>query len=260
MTSHGPRFEVRGSIFDTGERPDSSALPPRRRMLRVMTPETSSTLASARGRTRNGAAILLAMALIAGGIGATWWYRHTGTPEYSLSQLGKAVQEKNYGKAAYYVDEDRIAESVSESLTSMLLAKYTRAIQNDPLPFTDTRINLLNKIAPHFHNLTLLGIHNGMRLLLSGNALLTGTSHFSQLDVHNFSQLHVVRSTVQGDIANVVVAGLPQPNPFGLTELRIRMQRIPNTRQWRIEEIPDITPIFAKYFGAEMPGASGQPQ
>ena len=152
--------------------------------------------------------------------------------------MGHAVKDKNYGKASYYVDEERIANAVSQSLTDVLVAKYTKAIEDDPLPFTETRINILHKIAPHFHDLALLGVHNGIRLLLSGNALLTGTSHFSQLDVHNFSQLHVVRSTINGDTADVTVAGLPQPNPFGLTELQIRMARIPNTRQWRIEEVP----------------------
>jgi hypothetical protein len=196
---------------------------------------------------------LLAAALVVAGIGVCWWYRHTGTPEYSLSRLGQAVKEKNYGKASYYVDEERISNVVSQSLTDVLLAKYTKAIQDDPLPFTDTRINILHKVAPRFHDLTLLGVHNGIRLLLSGNALLTGTSHFSQLDVHNFSQLHVLSSKVNGDTADVIVGGLPQPNPFGLTELRVRMARIPNSRQWRIEEIPDATSIFAKYFGAEMP-------
>jgi hypothetical protein len=187
-------------------------------------------------------------------IGAVWWHRHTGTPEYSLSQLGEAVREKNYGKASYYVDEERIAGAVSQSLTDVLVAKYTKAMQDDPLPFTDTRIHMLQKLAPHFHDLALLGVQNGIRLLLSGNALLTGTSHFSQLDVHNFSQLHPVRSTVSGDVADVVVGGLPQPNPFGLTELRVRMVRIPNSRRWRIEEVPDAATIFAQYFGAQMPG------
>ncbi len=204
-----------------------------------------------RRRRRNLALSLLVVSLVLAGLGGYRWYRHTGTPEYSLSQLGHAVKDKNYGKASYYVDEERIANAVSQSLTDVLVAKYTKAIEDDPLPFTETRINILHKIAPHFHDLALLGVHNGIRLLLSGNALLTGTSHFSQLDVHNFSQLHVVRSTINGDTADVTVAGLPQPNPFGLTELQIRMARIPNTRQWRIEEVPEATAIFAKYFGAE---------
>lgn len=202
-------------------------------------------------RRYSGVAVaLVAVVLVLAGIAADWWYRHTGTPEYSLSQLGQAVKDKNYGKASYYVDEERIADAVSQSLTDVLVAKYTKSIQDDPLPFTETRIDILHKIAPRFHNLALLGVHNGIRLLLSGNALLTGTSHFSQLDVHNFSQLHPVHSTIHGDTADVVVAGLPQPNPFGLSELRIRMARIPNSRQWRIEEVPDAATIFAQYFGA----------
>src|ERR1017187_2280896 len=173
----------------------------------------------ARIGARNLAMIALVVGLLLAGLGAEWWYRHTGTPEYSLSQLGKAVKDQNYGKASYYVDEERIASAISQSLTDVLLAKYTHAIQNDPLPFTETRIEILQKLAPHFHDLALLGVQNG------------------------------VRSTVNGDTADVMVAGLPQPNPFNLAKLRIRMVRIPNTRQWRIEEVPDATAIFATYFG-----------
>ena len=154
----------------------------------------------ARIGARNLAMIALAVGLLLACLGAEWWHRYTGTPEYSLSQLGKAVKDQNYGKASYYVDEERIASAISQSLTDVLLAKYTHAIQNDPLPFTETRIEILQKLAPHFHDLALLGVQNGIRLLLSGNPLLTGTSHFSQLDVHNFSGVHVVRSTVNGRI------------------------------------------------------------
>ena len=50
-------------------------------------------------------------------------------------------------------------------------------------------------------------------------------------------------------LADVIVSGLPQPNPFELTEIRIRMTRVPGQRYWRIEEVPDATPIFQKYFG-----------
>jgi len=38
-----------------------------------------------------------------------------------------------------------------------------------------------------------------------------------------------------------------------LTEIGVRMVRIPNSRQWRIEEIPDVTPIFERYFDAPVP-------
>jgi hypothetical protein len=58
-----------------------------------------------------------------------------------------------------------------------------------------------------------------------------------------------VRSEVHGEEADVVISGLPQPNPFDLTEIRIRMTRVPGQRYWRIEEVPDATPIFQKYFG-----------
>jgi hypothetical protein len=202
-------------------------------------------------RERLAAALLIA--LIASAAGGTWWYRYSMTPEYSLAELGRAVRDKNYGKASQYVDEERIAQDISHSLTDVMVAKYTRKFQEDPLPFTETRIEWLHKLAPKFQDWSLIGARNAIRMLLSGNGILTGTSGFSQLDVHNFSQLHVLRSEVNGDTAEVFIGGLPQPNPFDLNEIRVRMVRIPNSRQWRIEEIPDATPIFSKYFDAPMP-------
>jgi len=225
-----------------------------RRILLIVEPDDPWQFERSRWRERLAVALLLALAAcIAGGL---WWYRFTGTPEYSLSQLGDAVREKNYGKASQFVDEERIAQAISQSLTDVLVARYTKNFQDDPYPFTDTRIEWLHKMAPKFHDWTLIGTRNVIRLLLSGNGVLTGTSGFQQLDIHNFSQLHVVRSEVHGDTADVYIGGLPQPNPFDLTEIRIRMARVPNLRIWRIEEIPDAAPIFAKYFDAPMPPTS----
>lgn len=204
-------------------------------------------------RQRSWALLAIVVGMVLAGIAADYWYRYTGTPEYSLSQLGKAVKAKNYGAASQFVNEERIAGDISESLTDVLLAKYTQQFNEDPFPFTDTRIEMLQSMAPRFRSWTLIAMRNAIRLLLSGNGILTGTSGFKQLDVHNFSQLHVVRSEVHGDTADVIIAGLPQPNLFGLNEIRIRMQRIPNSRRWRIEQLPDATPIFAQYFGAGVP-------
>ncbi len=195
------------------------------------------------------AVFILTVAVVAGAIVALWWHRYTGTPEYSLSQLGKAVKAKNYGEASTYVDEERISADIARSLTDVLLTKYTRKFQADPFPFTESRIELLQKMAPRFDNWTQIGVRNAIRLLLSGNGILTGSTGFNAIDVHNFSGLHPVRSQVHGNEADVIITGLPQPNPFDLTEIRIRMQRIPGTRSWRIEEVPDATPIFEKYFG-----------
>ena len=202
---------------------------------------------------RERLAVALILALVAAIGGGFWWYRHTGTPQYSLSQLGQAVREKNYGKASQYVDEERIAQAISQSLTDVLVAKYTKKFLDDPYPFTDTRIAWLHQVAPKFHDWTLIGTRNAIRLLLSGNGVLTGTSGFHQLDIHNFSQLHILRSEVYGSTADVYIGGLPQPNPFDLNEIRIRMVWVPNLRIWRVEEIPDVTPIFAQYFDAPLP-------
>src|SRR5271169_881445 len=218
-----------------------------------MFPPPPFTVEPPRRTRRTIAAALGLIAVLAMASASVWWYRYTGTPEYSLSQLGKAVRARNYGEASQYVDEERIANAISQSLSDVLVAKYTKKFQDDPLPFTETRIEWLHKAAPKFHDWTLIGTRNAIRLLLSGNGVLTGTSGFHQLDIHNFSQLHVLRSEVHGDLADVSIGGLPQPNPFDLNEIRVRMVRVPNTRIWRIEEIPDATPIFAKYFDAPLP-------
>ena len=193
---------------------------------------------------RERVAVALILAFVACIGGGFWWYRYTSTPEYSLSQLGQAIRDKNYGKASQYVDEERIAQAVSQSLTDVLVAKYTKKFQDDPYPFTDTRIEWLHNMAPKFHDWTLIGTRNAIRLLLSGNGVLTGTSGFHQLDIHNFSQLHVLRSEVKGDTADVYIGGLPQPNPFDLAEIRVRMVRVRDLHIWRIEEIPDATPFL----------------
>jgi hypothetical protein len=195
------------------------------------------------------AAFILAVFALAAAAAALWWHRYTGTPEHSLAQLGKAVKAKNYGDAAKYVDEERISDEIAKQLTEVLVEKYTNKFQADPFPFTESRIELLQKMGPCFENWAQIGMRNAIRLLLSGNGILTGSTGFKAIDVHNFSGLHVVRSEVHGDDADVIVSGLPQPNPFGLTEIRIRMTRVPDSRYWRIEEVPDAMPIFQKYVG-----------
>lgn len=215
--------------------------------------DIESGLQIERNPWRERIAVVLLIALVASVGGGIWWYRYTRTPEYSLAELGRAVRDKNYGKASQYVDEERLAQAISQSMTDVLVAKYTKKFQDDPLPFTETRIEWLHKFAPKFQDWTLIGMRNAIRMLLSGNGILTGTSGFAQLDAHNFSGLHVLRSEVHGDTADVFVGGLPQPNPFGLNEIRVRMVRVPEKRIWRIEEIPDATPIFSKYFGAPAP-------
>jgi len=192
--------------------------------------------------------ILLVTALAAGAV-ALWWYRYTATPEYSLARLSQAVKAKNYGEASKYVNEERIARDVSQELTRVLLAKYTKKFENDPFPFTDSRIELLQKMAPRFQGWTQIGVRNAIRLLLSGNGILTGSTGFKAIDVHNFSGLHVTSVNVTGEHATVIVEGLPQPNPFGLTRFFFYMQQVPNTRYWRIEEVADTTQIFQNYFG-----------
>jgi hypothetical protein len=195
------------------------------------------------------AVFILAVFSLAAAGAALWWHRYTGTPEYSLAQLGKAVKAKNYGEAEKYVDEERISSDIAKSLTDVLVAKYTKKFTEDPFPFTESRIELLQKMAPRFDSWTQIGVRNAIRLLLSGNGILTGSTGFKVIDVHNFSGVYVKRVDVSGKNATVILSGLPQPNPFGLTDFVIYMSLVPGQRYWRVEDVGDATPIFQKYFG-----------
>ena len=112
--------------------------------------ETELELRPERNKWRERIAVALLIALAASISGGIWWQRYTSTPEYSLAELGRAVRDKNYGKASQYVDEERVAQAISRSLTDVMVAKYTKKFQDDPLPFTETRIEWLHKMAPNF--------------------------------------------------------------------------------------------------------------
>src|SRR5258705_10431534 len=53
--------------------------------------------------------------LLAFGLGASWWWCRTGTPEYSLMQLAQAVRSHDRLAVEDYVDAHRVAESVVDN-------------------------------------------------------------------------------------------------------------------------------------------------
>jgi hypothetical protein len=60
------------------------------------------------------------------------------------------------------------------------------------------------------------------------------------------TRLHLGDEVVSGNTAEVAIDHLPEPNRFDAKVIHVKMARIPNTRSWRIIEIPEINQFMAK--------------
>ena len=59
-----------------------------------MVVESEIVLQPERNKWRERLAVALLIALVASISAGIWWQRYTGTPEYSLAALGRAVRDK----------------------------------------------------------------------------------------------------------------------------------------------------------------------
>ena len=183
------------------------------------------------------AAVLLVAAL---------WYEHTGTPQYSLAQLAEAVKAKDYETARYFVDDERIADTASKSFLDAAMSRATEEITADGNPFSGFGVAAIQMMAPRIRETAKDQIKDSIRQALSGNDTLTNTKVAQQWGSNRFSNLQIGECVVSGNTAEVVIRGIPQPNPARITEVHLRMARIPDTRNWRIEEIPEVGQAFVK--------------
>lgn len=194
---------------------------------------------------RSVIATLIAVGVTAIGLGAGWYY-HAGTPEYSLTQLAKAVKGKDYETARYFVDEERIADSSSKAIVDILIARSTKRLEADNNPFSGLGVAMMQMMVPRLREATKDQLKESIKQGLSGNDTLTNKEGTKQADLKPFSNLQIRQCVRSGNTAEVLVSGLPQPNRFELKEIRLRMARIPNSRSWRIVEAPDVAQVFAR--------------
>ena len=188
-------------------------------------------------------AVVLIGIIVLGACG--WWYYYTRTPQYSLVLLAKAVKSKDYETARYFVDDDRMADTISKSVVDAVTLQFTKKMEADQNPFSGLGVAVFQMMAPRMREMAKDQVKDSIRQALSGDdALTNGTG--TQADLRPFSDLRIKECAVSGKTAEVLIEGIPQPNPFDLTQIRLRMARIPNSRSWRIEEIPDVGRAFAK--------------
>ena len=177
---------------------------------------------------------------------AGWWYHYTGTPQYSLALLAGAVKAKDYETARYFVDDERIADTASKSSSMLQWTHATTEMKADDDPLSGFGIAALQMMAPRIRKWLKIAsrIQSGKRLAEMTHLQIRQCGQ--RWDSDRFSQLRIEECAVSGKTAEVVIRGLPQPNPAQITEVHLRMARIPDSRNWRIEEIPELTQAYLK--------------
>jgi hypothetical protein len=194
----------------------------------------------------NGLRVLLFAMAVAVLAAAGWWYHYTGTPQYSLALLAGAVKAKDYETARYFVDDERIADTASKTFLDAAITRATTEMKADDNPLSGFGIAALQMMAPRIREMAKDRVKDSIRQALSGDATLTNTKGAQRWDSDRFSQLRIEECAVSGKTAEVVIRGIPQPNPAQITEVHLRMARIPDSRNWRIEEIPELTQAYLK--------------
>lgn len=186
-------------------------------------------------------------AIVAIILGAAVWYEYTGTPQYSLVRLAHAVKAKDYETAKYYVDDDRLADSISRSLMDAASKKFIEKSSG-------LEVAMMEIMAPQLREKYKDEAKEIIKEILSGNETLSGKpagstgtlSPKASADV--LSQLRIKGCIVSGNTSEVLIGELPQPNSFELQRVHLRMARIPHSRSWRIVEIQEVGQVFSNLF------------
>jgi Protein of unknown function (DUF2939) len=198
----------------------------------------------------NAVKALLLAAIVAGLGVAVWWY-YGGTPQHSLALMADAVRARDYETARYFVDDERIAETASKSVLDAAMTQFTNKMKADDNPFSGLGVAAFQMMAPRIKDTAKDNIKESIKQALSGDDTLTNRSGALRFDSSRFSHLRIAECVVSGKTAEVVIDGIPQPNPAQITEVHLRMARIPNSRDWRIEEIPELAQAYVKLLDSE---------
>ena len=170
--------------------------------------------------------------------------------------LANAVKAKDYETARYFVDHERIADTASKSVVDAALQRGTKDLKASENPFSGFGVAALQMMAPRIREAAKDNVKDAIRQALSGDDTLTGRASAQQWDLRRLSQLRIEKCVMSGNTAEVLIRGMPQPNPAQLTEVHLRMARVPDSRNWRIEEIPEIAEAYIKVMETENPSAA----
>ena len=137
---------------------------------------------------RTAMVVMLIGIVIIGGCG--WWYYYRGTPQYSLILLAKAVKGKDYETARYFVDDDRMADTISKSVVDALMLQFTKKMEADPNPFSGLGVAVIQMMAPRMREMAKDQVKDSIKQVLSGDDALTNGAG-TQADLKPFSHLRI---------------------------------------------------------------------
>ena len=182
-------------------------------------------------------------------VAAGWWYM--GTPQHSLALLADAVKAKDYETARDFVDDERIADTTSKSVLDAAMTRFTKEMKADENPLSGIGVGVFQMMAPTLRETVKGQVKDSIRQALSGDSTLTNRLGAQELNVNLLSQMRIENCAVSGKTAEVLIRGIPQPNPAQISEIHLRMARIPSSRRWRIEEIPELAQAYLKVLDSE---------
>src|SRR6266550_4354461 len=80
---------------------------------------------------RTAIVLITLLVLLSGGAIAAWWWSRTGTPEYSLAQLGVAVGSHQRLRVEEYLDVHAVAEGAIDDFLRAQLAEALKSSSSD---------------------------------------------------------------------------------------------------------------------------------
>src|SRR5215475_9828122 len=104
--------------------------------------------------------------LIFAGLG---WYHYTSTPQYSLVQLAKAVKAKDYETARFFVDDERLADSISKAIADAAMTRVTNELTKDRNPFSGLGVAMVQMMVPRLRESAKEQVKDSIKQVLSGN-------------------------------------------------------------------------------------------
>lgn len=182
-----------------------------------------------------------------------WWHHYSGTPQYSLLQLAKAIKEKDYASAREYVDEDALSREASQAIVEATVDLYVGKHKPSKDDFANFGRAMTKMMEPKLRDLAQAEIRSELKQALSGQATIEGKDKVGKIDLSLFSSMKIDRVDIVKDEADVVLGGLPQPNDFQLQCVRLKMRHVPDSRVWKIVSLPDLKMILTKGLAPKSP-------
>ena len=104
---------------------------------------------------------IVAATILLVAVGGVAWYYVTGTPQYSLYCLKKALQQKDLDAVEYYVDVDAVADAVVTDIMKVMNEQMDRELKDNP--FAGLAQGFMALVEPQLRTMAKHKLREGMR-------------------------------------------------------------------------------------------------